>query len=350
MYVSAALKRLGHTVKVLNYNLYNYDFVSEVSGQDVVMFTGFEEFYKPICRDALVCKKLGIKTVVGGALATFAPEKMLQVCDTVVTGESDDTMDVALRKTGMVFGFAYKPGAIMPDYEGFGIDEYHRRHGDLRYMGVLATRGCPYACTFCAQTCKYSVRPLQNVMEEVDHYIDHYGISMVVFNDNTLNAEMKYFDELIAAMAERECEWSASIRLDNLTDDIVFRMRESGCRYLVVGVESFQQSRLDMMHKRITVGEITRGLDWLHNHGIIYHGNVLVGFEDETMADILKEIASIPSKYTVFPIRVRPFIGVKESCKCALTPQEKAHVDTTFKNYLERKGKYQYPDLPEMSV
>jgi radical SAM superfamily enzyme YgiQ (UPF0313 family) len=350
MYISGKLKLSGHNVKVLNYNLHDYEFVSEVMDQDVVMFTGFEEFYDRICEDAGMCRRMHIPTVVGGALATFRPELMNTICDTVVIGEGDAVVGVALRKTGIVFGYTDVPSIGLPDYEGFGIDEYHRRHIGLRYMGVMASRGCPYKCTFCAHTCGYSVRPLVDVMGEIDSYISDYKLDMVVFYDNTLNARHGYYVDLIEALRSRHISWSASIRLDMLTDDIVKDMKLAGCKYLVVGVESFNQSRLDMMNKHMTVKDIRDGLDILHKYDIGYHGNVLVGFEGDTLDDVKKEIASIPNCYNIFPTRVRPFVGVKESCRSAMTKKELTFIDGLFKDYVESKGKYLYPTLPEIAL
>jgi radical SAM superfamily enzyme YgiQ (UPF0313 family) len=349
MYISARAKSLGHTVKVLNYNLYEYDFTHEINDQDVVMFTGFEEFYSQIVKDAATCRSLGIKTIVGGALATFLPDVMDKICDTVVTNEGDGVVGTALRKSGIVFGYPGVWWDILPDYEGIGITEYHKRH-NLRYMGVLASHGCPYACTFCAHTCDYQLRPLDSVMAEIDSYVTKYNIIMVVFNDNTLNASPLYFDQLITEMKKRNCMWSASIRLDHLNASIVRLMKESGCVGLVVGVESFNQSRLDKMNKGMTVDDIYRGLDLLHKYEINYHGNVIVGLTGETMADIKQEILSIPSGYNIFPTFAQPFVGVKEQCKPKITARDKTFLKSAFNTYITARGKYTYPELPEMRI
>jgi radical SAM superfamily enzyme YgiQ (UPF0313 family) len=349
MYISARAKHLGHTVKLLNYNLYEYNFSHEIGDQDIVMFTGYEEFYTQILRDANICRSLGIKTIVGGALATFLPEVMDKICDTVVINEGDSVVDIALRKSGIVFGYPGTWWDILPDYEGIGIAEYHLRH-PLRYMGVLASHGCPYSCTFCAQTCKYQLRPLENVMAEIDSYLVKYNIDMIVFNDNTLNASPLYFNQLVSEMNTRECMWSASIRLDHLNTHIVRRMKESGCVGLVVGVESFNQTRLDKMNKGMTVADIYNGLDLLHKYGINYHGNVIVGLTGETMEDIKKEIMSIPSGYNIFPTFAQPFVGTKEQCKPTITARDKTFLKSAFQDYITAKGKYTYPELPEIRV
>ena len=189
MYISSMLKQMGHNVKVLNYNLWEYNFLDELKGTNCVFFTGFEEFLPYIQRDAKICKELGIKTVVGGALATFKPKMMSSICDVVITGEGETIISAALTSSGVISGGKINITKLpYPDYEGFGIDEYNMRH-KVKYIGILTSRGCPYTCTFCAQTCYSQYRPLTDVFKEIDLYVWKYLIKMIIFNDNTLNLQ-----------------------------------------------------------------------------------------------------------------------------------------------------------------
>ena len=297
MYVSSELKQLGHEVKVLNYNLWDYDFIEEVKGQDLVGFTGFEEFAKPILRDAKICKELGIKTILGGALATFMTETMSEFVDQVWIGEFEERSIID-----------HLP---WPDYEGFGIDEYHKQH-DVRYMSILTSRGCPFSCTFCSQTCDFSMRSLGKVFEEIQFYKDKYKIDVIVINDNTFNITKSRYMKLCEGLRDMKVGWGASIRCDIFDEEMAIAAVESNCEYFVVGVESFNQRKLDRMNKRMKVEDIYRTLDLLHKYDINYHGNILLGFDNESYEDIAQEVNIMPSGYHVFPILVQPFIGTED--------------------------------------
>lgn len=347
MYVSAMLKKMGHMVKVLNYNLWDFDFEKEIDGADRVLFTGFEEFFPLIQRDAAICKEKGIKTMIGGALATYLPALMSAHVDTVVTGEAESVLNEALHNIGIINGSPPSLSILpLPDYEGFGIEEYHRRHR-IRYMGVLTSRGCPYRCTFCAHICKYQPRKLQEVFDEVDLYRERYGVEMIIFNDNTINIERNRFLALCRGMKERKLHWSAAIRADVWDEEITQTAKESGLDYVVIGVESFNQDRLNRMKKRITVQQITRALGLLQEYGIGYSGNVLVGFEDDTVVDIHKEVSSIPPQYRIFPVMVQPFVGTKNGHTRKITKEQYNNISGIFREYIEKMGKYLYPELPE---
>jgi len=325
MYVSSYLKSFGHKVKVLNYNLWDYDLTEELKGQDMVGFTGFEEFKPAILRDERICINAGVKTVIGGALATFGG--ILEFNGLKYAGEAGSFDDINTYP--------------FPDYEGFGIDEYHKRHS-MKYMGVLTGRGCPYSCTFCAQTCNFRLRDLDNVFDEVNQYIDKYKLDMIVFNDNTLNINKPRWMEICKRV---KIPWGAAIRCQPFDEEMAKAAKDSNCEYLVVGVESFDQFKLNRMNKKIKVKQIIRTLDLLHKYKIDYHGNILVGFANETISDIINEVNSTPLKYNLFPAMVQPFIGTKNGKTRSITNEEFKHLNQQFVEYTESKGKTCYPQL-----
>lgn len=309
MYISAVLKQAGHNVKVLNYNLFDYDFEQEIQGFDVVGFTGFEEFLPYIKHDAAICKAKGIKTILGGALATFKADEMLQYVDTVILGEGEAVINQALNAFGKVQGNKSDINKLpLPDYESFGIAEYNNRHS-IKYMGVLTSRGCPYSCRFCAHTCAFQVRSLFSVFDEIDAYMERYGAEYIVFNDNTFNISKPRFLKICNGMKERGLSWSAAIRVDVFDEEMAAAAKDSGCKYFVVGVESFKQCKLDRMNKMIRVEQIYKTLDLLHKYGIGYHGNILTGLPGESFEDIVAELEAMPKQYNVYPVLVQPFIG-----------------------------------------
>lgn len=321
MYVSAFLKRMGITVKVLNFNIADYDLREELKGQDIVHFTGANEFLPAIKEAAAVAKEHGAKTIIGGVMANFAPELVTAICDTIVTGEIEGTRPI--------------DAIAWPDYEGFGIEEYHRRH-DVRYMGILASRGCPFSCSFCAHVCKYRERRLDLVADEIDHYIRQYRIEYLVFNDNTLNVRKSRFLEVCDLMKPRKIAWSAAIRADKFDDEMAVRAKDSGCQYFVIGIESFRQDRLDRMNKRLKVEQLKRTLDALHRHNLNYHGNIILGLDNETVEDIAAEVSELPHGYNLYPVLMQPFCGVKATSKLTLPQRE--YLNNIFMTYAATNG------------
>lgn len=311
MYISAYAKKLGHTVRILNFHHREYDLFKEFEGQDAILFTGSDPFLRQIAEAAAIAHSMGIHTVAGGATATHRPEVMRGIVDSVVMGEGEGALAAALAGEGV---FSSPPVPLYalpwPDYEGFGIEEYNQKNS-VRYMGVLASRGCPFRCHFCAHTTIYRARPLSDVFAEIDHYKTAYSVEIIVFNDNTLNVSRERFLSICEGMKERGLKWSAAIRADRFDEDMARAAKAGGCRYFVVGVESFLQDRLDKMGKGTKIDDNVRTLDLLHKHEIPYHGNLMVGFDFDSPEDIYRELDAGRRGYNVFPLLFRQFCGVK---------------------------------------
>ena len=341
MSISAVLKAAGHDVRVLNFNVAEHDLVSELHGMNAVLFTGFPEFAESNRLVATWCKEQGIHTVLGGALATFEPIEMSQHFDAVVVGEGEGAIEAALTSRGIIQG--PKPNLDrlpLPDYDGFGIDRYNELHS-VRYMGVLTSRGCPYSCRFCAQTCSFQFRSLTDVFTEIDGYRATYGVTHITFNDNTLNLRLDRFLAICTGMKERGLTWSAAIRVDVFDEEMARAAKEGGCTYFVVGVESFIDAKLQAMNKRVTAGQIIAALDLLNRYEIPYHGNVLVGLPGETFDDILAEVAAIPDGYNIFPVLVQPFVGTEYRGR-SITDDEARQLSEAFGKFAESAGMTMY--------
>ena len=337
MSISAVLKQAGHDVRVLNFNVAECDIEVEMQGIKAALFTGFPEFESMNSIAAAWCRERGIHTVLGGALATFEPERMLQHFDAVVVGEGENVIGTAITSRGIVRGT--KPDfdrLPFPDYEGFGIDRYNELHS-VRYTGVLTSRGCPYSCRFCAQTCSFQFRTLTSVFAEIDLYRAKYGVEHIVFNDNTLNLKKDRFLAICEGMKERGLTWTAAIRVDRFDEEMAQAAKEGGCKFFIVGIESFDDAKLAAMGKEITSSQIIAALDLLHKYGIGYHGSVLLGLPGETYADIIREVEEVPKGYNVFPALVQPFVGTGYRER-SITQEEAEYLSGLFRRFAESQG------------
>lgn len=327
MYISSVLKQAGHQVVVYNNNLRDYD-ENVLFDADVVCFTGFEEFMDENIRLSSRLRDRGIRTILGGAFASFLPAASSNHFDCVVVGEGEDAVLTALTTDGIISAPPPKLDTLpWPDYDGFGIDEYHRRR-DIRYMGVLTSRGCPHNCTFCSATCKFQTRTLNLVEDEIRFYVHRYGITVLVVNDNTLNTSKQRFYRFCDMVAPFGLKWSAALRLDNLDDEMMARAKSAGLCYSVVGVESFDQKKLDAMNKKITVEQIEKGLNLLQKYAINYTGNIIV----ESVEEVERHRAVI-EKYRLYPTGMMKVIGNKVQS----SPPE---VHDFCRAYSQSKGRY----------
>jgi radical SAM superfamily enzyme YgiQ (UPF0313 family) len=82
----------------------------------------------------------------------------------------------------------------LPAWDLFPLENYlSEGHGwgvnRGRSMPIVASRGCPYQCTFCSNpnmwTTRWVVRKVDNVIEEIVLYINKYNATNFDFQDLT---------------------------------------------------------------------------------------------------------------------------------------------------------------------
>jgi hypothetical protein len=119
------------------------------------------------------------------------------------------------------------------------------------------------------------------------------------------------------------------------TSDVLKQMAESGCKYLLWGVESGNQRILDKMGKGTEVSEIATVLKAAHEAGIANHVFIICGFPTETQNEFLDTLRFLDANRTyiyavhrgVFsleagsPIHRNPGqFGIVEMAMCKETP------------------------------
>ena len=72
--------------------------------------------------------------------------------------------------------------------------------------------------------------------------------------------------------------WSSFARASALTPGLVKRMKQSGCEFVDLGLESGSQTILDNMDKRLNQNESFEAIRLLNDHGIISRGSFIIGY------------------------------------------------------------------------
>ncbi|MDQ3032166.1 MAG: TIGR04295 family B12-binding domain-containing radical SAM protein [Myxococcota bacterium] len=111
-----------------------------------------------------------------------------------------------------------------------------------------ASRGCPYACTFCAKQNfrdKYRKRPLEVVLQELDGMIES-GVRYVYFVDEIFLPD----ETLLRAVAERDVAFGVQLRIDNWSEHQLDLLGMAGCVSIEAGVESITPEGRSLLRKK----------------------------------------------------------------------------------------------------
>jgi len=230
-----------------------------------------------------------IITIGGGAHPTVLPELVLadENVDFVVLGEGEDTIiglvSVIEGKSDIstLDGVGYKENGqikIMPrtkfiaDLDRlpfparhllnvekyFGLKASHGTRRRERFSPIVTSRGCPAKCTFCsahkAWGRKFRQRSPENVVAEMKHIKEKYGIEEIMFEDDNLTLNIKRAEKIFDLMVEEKLNfvWDTpnGVAAFALNENLISKIKESGCYKLNLAVETGNQYVMDNIIKK----------------------------------------------------------------------------------------------------
>jgi anaerobic magnesium-protoporphyrin IX monomethyl ester cyclase len=271
----------------------------------------------------------GATIVLGGETATSFWPRMLQECDeidVVVLGEGEATaLELADRiATGAsVLGM---PGIVTPSgdhapddgglpvrlraldtvprpaWEYFPLEAYWSNPYlgvDLgRSMPVMATRGCPYKCSFCSSpqmwTTRYVVREPSDVVDEIEDHVRRRGVTNINFCDLTAITKrqwtLRFCDELESRRLGITWQLPVGTRAEALDAEVLGRLHATGCRNITYAPESGSDRMLEVYDKRVDLEHILTSLRAAHEVGLRTHVNIIVGHPQERWSDVARSM------------------------------------------------------------
>jgi radical SAM superfamily enzyme YgiQ (UPF0313 family) len=85
--------------------------------------------------------------------------------------------------------------------------------------------------------------------------------------------------------------WTAQARVEVVKDEgMIDLMRESGCWFLYLGLESFNPRTLEIYRKKQTVEDIADAVKVLHKHHIKVHGMFVLGSDEDDIKTIRQTV------------------------------------------------------------
>jgi radical SAM superfamily enzyme YgiQ (UPF0313 family)/2-polyprenyl-3-methyl-5-hydroxy-6-metoxy-1,4-benzoquinol methylase len=324
--LAAALRQAGHPVAVVDADLASLspDQVSaraKAAGSRVVGITmnTFQSHAGLAVARAVKTADPGITVVAGGPHPSADPEDVLRepAVDAACLGEGEATVvalaeavasgapldgvaGLAVRDGGRVRKTAPRPG--VPDLDALPFPAYDLA-GDLRRypgahpvrqppsMHLMASRGCPFHCTFCSDAVfGKHVRFMSpaRVADEVDLLHRDFGVREIFFQDDTMNLKRVWFeavcDALIARGLPGKVVFKTQFRVNRalLDEALLARAKAAGCWAVFYGVESGSQEVLDLMRKGTTLDEIRRAFDLTRRAGLTTIASFMVGNAGDT--------------------------------------------------------------------
>ncbi len=323
-YIAAALKRAGHEVVGLNLNNDSsfhsaYEMIDTKIRKaledkpDLIAMGGICIDYK-FLKDAIsICRQANpnIPIVLGGGIVTNDAEFIFKTLkpDYAITGEAENLMvhlaDTLPEHAIYHSSIVHPDDLPFPDYEPFGIQDmldnysmatrvlYKYSRPYARPFGLVASRSCPFSCTFCTHggdRPKYRVRSIADIMEEIRVNYELYKFNVLIIVDELFAVDKKRMREFCEAILEEkktygwDFDWMfqthANAKLDK---EVLTLAKQAGCYLFSYGLESASPKVLESMNKRTKIPQLIEAVKLAHECGIGFAGNLIFGdpVEDE---------------------------------------------------------------------
>ncbi len=316
---------------------------------DVIGFSVLTNQYKYALDIAGHIKgRFDLPIVFGGIHPTMDPNGTLaeKVVDYICVGEGEEALLETVEKGGPrgVRNMGYKEGGkavleplrpytditVLPpkDYDIFDFQKMiDAKDG---WVGLLASRGCPYRCTYCLNhkiirvyrdsgcSPKHYIRrhKVEQVIGEIEHLQSRYErIKMFIFDDDLFTFDKQWLSEFSKAYRKAtRIGFVCNAHARMFDEETASYLKEAGCRIVKFGVESgSDRIRRSVLHRYMTNKDIEDAFRAAHKFGLHTSAFVMIGLPGEEKADLMETIQLLSK---VRPGRFRwtlffPFIGTK---------------------------------------
>ena len=234
-----------------------------------------------------IYREKGSKVIFGGIHASAVPEEMSGFCDSVCTGEAEEVWEKIITdcQTGNLQPIYHKSEPTdlslvpIPDWNYINKRKY------LYYNVVVTSRGCPFKCEFCYNSCDYVSgvyrnRPVAEVIKE----IDNLKSKQIMFIDDNFIGNLRWTESLLDALKKKKLLWHAAVSTNLVHHpDLIARMAQCGCRSLFIGFESINTESIKSVNKKQNkISEYETLIQLLHKNNIMVNASLVFGFDDDS--------------------------------------------------------------------
>jgi radical SAM superfamily enzyme YgiQ (UPF0313 family) len=266
----------------------------------------------------------GIPVVIGGPHVTALPEEARARGIVPAVGEGERVWPAILDdlRRGRLqpeyrapanggFDLARSP---MPRYELLDVERYNR-------LTVQTSRGCPHHCEFCAGslllTRGYHLKPVEKVMAEIRRIQELWAQPFIELADDNSFAQREHAKALLAALGRADLRWFTEADVSVAREPALLDlMRDSGCRQLLIGLESPTPSGLDGLElnsnwKLRQWSRYERAIETIQSRGITVNGCFVLGLDGHT-PEVFDQVYDFVERTNLYEVQVTvltPFPG-----------------------------------------
>lgn len=274
-----------------------------------------------------------VPIICGGVHATLSGEDVLNsgLFEYIMAGESEEALlefVEVLEKGGDVhsvrnLGYldengtpVINPVRPLPDLaalpqKDYAIFDFQRIIDAKRgWVGLMASRGCPFNCTYCfnhTMVKKYRTdlgcsfkdlnyirhHSIDQMIDEIRYLESHYrNITMYIFDDDLFTYDLAYVVEFCQQYRKTsKMPFVVNGHVGFWDDRRARALAEAGCKIVKFGVESGSPKiRGQVMQRHTSNEKIKEAIEVTHRYGMHSSCFLMIGLPEETHDDVMQTI------------------------------------------------------------
>lgn len=308
-----------------------------------VTFIGNKAFYKP------TSFKVRLWAVIGKICQYKCTERVLKKIllsrKKKIIGEVNSNIepDFSLLNRQMFAVNAeevFQLAKYFPEYN-------YKSTGELKENGIIIyplqpTQYCPYSCYFCGYALRqFQLLSVKKAVDQIERLIaKHCDARYFRFFNCSINFSPQYAIAFADEIIRRKINirFIDSVHLRHPSEEVFEALRKSGCVKVWVGLETLSPRLLNKIHKCLSVDDIYKGIELLHEQGLWIGGNIITGLPFENDSDhvtTLQFIKEMQGKINAWDLNVfrlypnSPYQRFSRECNLRLRPVH-SFTDTHF--------------------
>jgi anaerobic magnesium-protoporphyrin IX monomethyl ester cyclase len=340
--LAGCLEEAGIPVEILDANaldlsLKELETAIAQSKPDLIGITVYTPWVPDVARAVRAARQAAPEAVIalGGPHVTFTAEETLATMpevDVVARGEGDQIIvelaraldngdelegvpGISFRRDGQVVETPVAPPLDprelpMPAFHLMPMERYYFASLGGPFATLLASRGCPFRCTFCSEWPFWGGgwRPHdpEQVVEQIDIVVNHYGRKNVWFGDDCFNVNGEHIAAICEGILRRgiDVDWYYQGRADLVVKykDLLPLMRRAGNRMVQIGIEASNDEQRDELNKQLRTETAEEAVRLLRQHDVVCQAMMIVGLPGDTPRTFEEKVRLVNRLDVDFPV------------------------------------------------
>jgi radical SAM superfamily enzyme YgiQ (UPF0313 family) len=267
-----------------------YDDPTDLVAMSVETFTALRSY-----RIARRFRSRGVPVVMGGYHATLLPEEVKREADAIVLGDAEPVWTRLLDDA--------RQGCLQQVYDGRGrrvLSDVRVRRSIFEgkhYQNVTLVefaRGCNFKCDFCSITAYHGASQNHRPPADVADEMSRSGSRRFFIVDDNVASQPEMVRRLSQVLRGRGLSWVGQASIHIAADEpLLESMAESGCKGVLIGMESLDPANLRDMGKEwnLACGGYDQSLARFRRHGLAVYGTFVFGYDHDDPGVVDRSVA-----------------------------------------------------------